>query len=514
MLSVTPIITPKIKNLGFTSAPPCVNPYLKSQKDSFEHAKIEASDEMKSKFEAGDLERLVKNPIKYKQAETLAKTAVEPKEIASNVLWFFDEKLDAKKLTEKILSVQEKCGENLNKINFFKNVYDSSAITISADLKNSGKRVEVYDKDFNLETAEVSEIQTKNNKTFEIKKSKDYKHNTISKTRSELIQGWKVPLTEVIVKKDDKGNIVYKETSEQSPIKGIMNTKRVYTDGTVKNISEGKISKNGVVTIRKNLESFDGTKTNYEYLDDPQGNRVSKYKIVDKNGNVLMSKEQYFDVISENKFISSENGKNYEINVNEKELNVKDLQSGKETSTELNTYLFGDTKALLKILKQIKGDELISMTENVKRIFTTPDDLGASFFNPANKDITTCDNLYTFVHELGHAKDMKNYDITTFKTKDATESTKISKNKDLLEIYNKERDNFNKNTSETQRNHVDYFISNVSNKGKDGSFSEAVAEINAMLNTYNSVDRFSMRSQYLQQYFPKTIACVAEKLAI
>ena len=76
MLSVTPIITPKIKNLGFTSAPPCVNPYLKSQKDSFEHAKIEASDEMKSKFEAGDLERLVKNPIKYKQAETLAKTAV------------------------------------------------------------------------------------------------------------------------------------------------------------------------------------------------------------------------------------------------------------------------------------------------------------------------------------------------------------------------------------------------------------------------------------------------------
>ena len=75
MLSVTPIITPKIKNLGFTSAPPCVNPYLKSKKDSFEHAKIEASDEMKSKFDESDLKSLAKNPVKYKHAETLSKTA-------------------------------------------------------------------------------------------------------------------------------------------------------------------------------------------------------------------------------------------------------------------------------------------------------------------------------------------------------------------------------------------------------------------------------------------------------
>ncbi len=512
MLSITPTITPQIKKLSFTDAPPCVNPYLKSKKDSFERSKIEPSDEMKAKFEADDLNRLTKNPIKYKSAETLLKTAVEPKEIALNVLWMFDEKLNTEKLTEKLLSVQEKCGENLKNINFFKNSYDNSAITISAELKNGGKRTEVYDKDFNLETAEVSEIETKNNKTFEIKKSKDYKHNLVSKTRSELVQGWKVPLTEAIVKKDANGNEIYKETSEPSEIKGILNTKRTYADGTVKNISEGKISKNGVVKIRKNLESFDGTKTTYEYLDDPQGNRISKYKIVDKDGKVLMNKEQFFDVISENKFISSENGKDYEININEKELKVKDLQSGKETKTELGTYLFGDTKALLKILKQIKGDELIAMSETVMRIFTTPDDLGSSFFNPANKNITTSDDLYTFVHELGHAKDMKNYDITTFKTKDATEGTKISKDENLLKIYNEEKETFNKNTSETQRNHIDYFITNVSNKGKDGSFSEAVAEINAMLNTYNSVDRFSMRSQYLQQHFPKTIAYVAEKL--
>ena len=315
-----------------------------------------------------------------------------------------------------------------------------------------------------------------------------------------------------IIKKDNKGNIVYKESSEQSPVKGVMNTKRVYSNGEVKNISEGKISPNGVVMVRKNYESFDGTKTKFEYLNDPQGNKVSKYQITDKNGKVLMNKEQFFDVISENKFISSENDKSYEINVDERKLKIKDLLTNKENKTELNTYLMGDTKALLNILKQVKGDELISMSENVKRIFTTPDDLGASFFNPANKEVTTCDNLYTFVHELGHAKDMKNYDVTSFKTKDATENTKISKDKDLLNILNEERDMFNKNMPETQRNYINYFISNVSNKGKDGGFAEAVAEINAMLNTYNSVDRFSMRSQYLQQYFPKTIASVAEKL--
>ena len=513
MLSVTSTITPKIKKISFTSAPPCVNPYLKSKKDSFERSKVEISDEMKSKFDESDLKSLAKNPVKYKHAETLSKTAVKPNDIALNVLWLFDEKLNSEKLTQKIIALQEKCGENLDKINFSKNSYDNSKINIQAELKNGGQRTEVYDKDFNLESAEITEIKTKNKNSFEIKKSKDYKHNTISKTRSKVVNDWKIPLTELIIKKDDNNNIIYKEISETSPVKGVMNTKRTYADGTVKNISEGKISKNGVVKIRKNLESFDGVKTTFEYLDDPQGNRISKYKITDKNGKILMNKEQFFDVISNNKFISSENGKNYEINVNEKELKVKDLQTNKETKTELNTYLFGDTKALLNILKQVKGDELIAMSKNVTRIFTTPDGLGASFFDPGNKHVTTCDNLYTFVHELGHAKDMKNYDITSFKTKDATESTKISKDEDLLKVYKEEKELFNKNSSETQRNHINYFISNVTNKGKDGSFSEAVAEINALLNTYNSVDRFSMRSQYLQQHFPKTIACVAEKLA-
>ena len=42
---------------------------------------------------------------------------------------------------------------------------------------------------------------------------------------------------------------------------------------------------------------------------------------------------------------------------------------------------------------------------------------------------------------------------------------------------------------------------------------EAIAESNALLSTYNNDDLFAIRAQYLQQYFPKTIATLANELS-
>ena len=53
------------------------------------------------------------------------------------------------------------------------------------------------------------------------------------------------------------------------------------------------------------------------YENDPEGNRIVDYKITDKNGKVLLNKSQTFEVIDENKFISSRNNDKYEINVTE-----------------------------------------------------------------------------------------------------------------------------------------------------------------------------------------------------
>ena len=52
------------------------------------------------------------------------------------------------------------------------------------------------------------------------------------------------------------------------------------------------------------MKSPDGTRTQYLYENDPQGNRIVDYKITDKNGKVLLNKSQTFEVINENKFIS------------------------------------------------------------------------------------------------------------------------------------------------------------------------------------------------------------------
>lgn len=54
-------------------------------------------------------------------------------------------------------------------------------------------------------------------------------------------------------------------------------------DGTEKVLSSGSVDpKTGITTVKKNMVSLDGTKTEYLYEDDPQGNRISDYKITDK----------------------------------------------------------------------------------------------------------------------------------------------------------------------------------------------------------------------------------------
>ena len=62
------------------------------------------------------------------------------------------------------------------------------------------------------------------------------------------------------------------------------------------------------------------------------------------------------------------------------------------------------------------------------------------------------------------------------------------------------------------REHIDYFLSGTNKFSSSRSEKEAVAEINAILNSCNDVEKYSLRSEYLQMYFPKTISKLAEIL--
>ena len=89
----------------------------------------------------------------------------------------------------------------------------------------------------------------------------------------------------------------------------------------------------------------------------------------------------------------------------------------------------------------------------------------------------------------------------------------LSSDKDFKKIYESEKKNFLKEYPEAQRNHIDYFIANEAVEGeKDRGRKETIAETNAILNTYTTNYALAMRTQYLQQHFPKTIAYLSEKL--
>ena len=306
-------------------------------------------------------------------------------------------------------------------------------------------------------------------------------------------------------KLDKNGKKVRTEYTTQSDVAGVLNIKHVMPDGTEKVLSSGSVDpKTGITTVKKNMVSLDGTKTEYLYEDDPQGNRISDYKITDKNGKVLLNNSLSFEVVNDKKFISSKNDQKYEITVEDKAINVKDMKDGKTSTINFENYINGNQEKILTVMKKMPGEELIALSKNTKQLEGI-DDILHSTYGAVNKRIKTGDNLFVMLHELGHAKDYGEVDVKEKET--LTKS--IFNNKNINEIFEKEKAQFNKAFPSAQRDHINYFIK-TSDVG-DG-IQEAIAESNALLSTYNNDDLFSIRSQYLQQYFPKTIAQLSHEL--
>lgn len=405
-------------------------------------------------------------------------------------------------VVEKFNEMETLCGDKALSIRFKTDDFDNNAFALVADLKDTGKKIALFDKD--MKTTCLEDVQAKtypNGKQYQIKKTMDYRTGTTSKVKLEVNKKLPQPvlINEIRVVKDKNGKTLRKEYTEQSEVTGVLNIKHVMPDGSEKIISSGKIDKKtGITSVKKDMTSLDGTRTQYLYEDDPQGNRISDYIITDKNGKTLLKNSQSFEVISNNKFISSKNDKKYEITVNEKEMNIKDLKNNNESKITFENYIDGNQEKIINVLKKMPGEELIALSNTVKHL-NGIDDINYSTYGATNKRIKTGDNLFVMLHELGHAKDYDQVD-----TKDVeTLKKSIFSNPKINEVFEEEKAKFNNAFPSAQREHINYFIK--TSEEKDG-LQEAIAESNALLNTYNNEDLFSIRSQYLQQYFPKTIA--------
>lgn len=482
------------------------------------------------------------NSEQLKSLKHLAKTRLIAED-AADIAKKFNES-DVKKITSHLLEMQKTCSENnLKEITFKPDSYDPSAYLINlTQIDEVAERNELLDKNMNRQAYdEAIEYKTADGRYFGEKKSHDLRTNTYTYIRYGCNSDEKKSYVthEIRSTLDKDGKVKSRVYLRPSQVKGIYDIDKMDENGKIEPVSRGVLDpKTGAVGVKKTMTSLDGTKTFYSYADTPNGDRTLTYKITDKDGKVLMDNTKTFHVISDNHYTSTSNGKSYDITVGDYSLTVKDMADSKRTATfnfhELEDDIFAKMKNLekmknpekikkqvlsdsydnkekiLEALKQLPGDELLALKETTK-ILKGRENAMDSVYTPSDKSLYSGNKLFSILHELGHAKDSKNFTASTL-VDDFNKGfgTVVTNDNEFKKIYKEEREAFKSAFPTTQRQYIDYFI----NGYQDSIYGrkETVAESNALLNTPTPLDTLEMRTQYLQQYFPRTIARANELL--
>ena len=441
----------------------------------------------------------------------LTKTALSPK----NIVAISQEKdlPDINKLSDKILEIQKEQGKDLEEISAVKDDYKNKEVLVV--VKNGNTKItKAFDKNLNAIYDEKRVEDKENNiiKTY----TKDYRNNSTSEITSTFDKDaeFEVVTSEIRTQYNKNGEIEYTEKTTPSEVQGVLNVTRTNKDGNKTILSSGKIDKKtGIASVKKEMTSLDGTKTDYLYENDPQGNRILDYKITDKKGKTLLNLSEAFEVINKNKFISSRGEERYQIDITDKGVKVQNLKDkNKKAEFRVGKELDDKPQLLINTLKQLSGDELIKMRENIDTLVGLDNCLD-SRYNGGLEAIFTGDNAFLLTHEIGHTIDFKNTDISTNESYEKTFKNTITMDKAVNKVYDEEISNFLKAFPDAQRKHIDYFIRKEKHMGGEkGGVSETIAETNALINSPKTDNSLRFRTQYLQQYFPKTIAEVAKKL--
>ena len=448
-------------------------------------------------------------------AKTLIKTKLSGENVAVMALTpALEGKLD--KAASKVMDMEKAMGNNLKEVVFDGDVYDTKSFLIKAATKDNQLNTEMLDKDLNRQAIENMSLYQSGSQIYQIKKVNDLRNNVTSKVRLAVDNdGYPTATHEVRVIKNKAGKVVRKEYTAPSEVNGVFDI--VYEDakGNKTQVSEGHYDKKtGITTVKKNMTSLNGTRTTYSYEDDPKGNRIVDYKITDKNGKVLLDKSSTFEVVNDNKFISTRNNEKYEITVDKHDINVVDMNNPKrQARISIDNQIKGNKEKIMKSLKAMPGEELFKVAQTTKKLVGNKDVL-ESYYDPSNKEIHSGENLFVILHELGHARDYRDVDGSSDEAYADTVDMAIQEDPEVQKVYDKERKAFNKAFPDTQRDHIDYFINKVTHYGGElGGLGETIAESNALLTTPKTHELLAIRSQYLQQYFPETIAKLSEKLS-
>ncbi len=375
----------------------------------------------------------------------------------------------------------------------------------------------------------------------------DYEHNGVSQglVTNPLSPRDSVNQSLVTLRKDPvTGKTVAKQTYTMSDVPGIYNVTEVDALGRTKVVSMAKKTPDGGIYISKNMTSLDGTTTTYRYTKTGDGKHIRMYnQIADKNGKVLSTVDRTYDKESDTLAHSSVNGRHYTIEQQGKNTIVTDEFNNEKTVLNEKSFkvpfykkplvsLLGAVQGfnpaktkepvISDLLHTLPGDTLIDMSKDVRYIIPLKDDLDSAFLGYFGH--LNCKNdEFVVSHELGHAKDAylkPEYKEMEAKIKEAKENGEpepnyldnpIADNPEFKKAYVEEKAMFLKAFPSFQEEYIDYFIFETDGQSDRGR-KETVAETNAMNSQKPMpVEILAMRTQVLQQYFPRTIA-VATKL--
>lgn len=295
---------------------------------------------------------------------------------------------------------------------------------------------------------------------------------------------------------------VYTEKSKDFPNK--LNL-QVLRDGQIKTLAETKKDSNGDLVSIKNI-GYKDSKFIQNYREN-SNSRANSIKIVDKEGKIYLDSNIQFRKLSDNKYESIENGKKYSMEYFPNKVVVT-----KEGEAPIEITI-GDndvnaegvlSKDLLSLIKKLPGSTLYNIHKyGILKIWQNENKINennAQFNGIVNKIElskfqSSDEKVFVLLHEIGHSIDFH----------------KLRTNKELVEIFKKEKKQIEKNLPDLERAALSYLIDSHSMK-QGGISCELIAEAYAILHSLNHSPEIELRGLLLTQYFPRTFTKVAELL--
>lgn len=389
----------------------------------------------------------------------------------------------------------------------------------------------VFDENGVLNSAEVMEINLKKPHKA-TRYIEDYEHNTVTEIKLSQPLVTRKTITESIttLHKDENGKVIKTEQYTKSPVKGVYDITETDAQGNKKVLAKTTMNEDGSYSVERLLTSLDGTKTEYKFTTDKEGNHKSLFcQITDGNGKVLSTIDRNYDkdgnitksTVNGNKYTTERNGKEVTITNQTKGESVTMTSDDFAATPETKAYLqkvagnrsYSSVDVTNQLFDELPTDTLFTLHNNISEIVPLKDDLDSAFVGIYDFLMCKTDN-FVINHELGHSKDaVRVPEDANLMDKEVVKNLKrnvIADTADFRTAYMEEKAAFIKAFPDYKEKLVSYFMFSPDKKPQRGR-KETVAETNA-INGLSPEEpaAIAMRTILLQQYFPRSIAEVTK----